>query len=242
MPHREWDAPVALAPWVAGLAASSDLGQPVPIRVLPDGGADLLFSAPASGGAWQVDVFGPKTRALVVRDGRRMQKLAVRLRPGAVARWLGIPAHELADRALPLEPLVGSEIRELSERLAGARNLAEQRAALVRSLARRAARLAPPPTLVEAALTRTLASSGRLATRTLASELGTSERQLERAFREHVGLGPKRFARIVRLRAARRALARGASQIEAALAAGYHDQAHLHRDSRALTGVAPSAL
>jgi AraC-like DNA-binding protein len=61
-------------------------------------------------------------------------------------------------------------------------------------------------------------------------------------FREHVGLGPKRFARIVRLRAARQVLARGASQIEVALAAGYHDRAHLHRDSRALTGVTPSAL
>jgi methylphosphotriester-DNA--protein-cysteine methyltransferase len=110
------------------------------------------------------------------------------------------------------------------------------------ALTRRAARLAPPPALVEAALTRTRASCGRLATRSLASELGTSERQLERAFREHVGLGPKRYARIVRLRAAREALARGASQLEAALAAGYHDQAHLHRDARALTGTTPLAL
>jgi AraC-like DNA-binding protein len=242
MPHSEWNAPEALVPWVAGLAASTDEGEPSAIRVLPDGGADLLFSAPAVGGGWQVEVFGPKTRALVVRDPQRMQKLAVRLRPGAVARWLGIPAHELSDRALPLEPLLGSEVREMVERIANARSPAEQRVELLHALTRRAAGLAAPPALVEAALTRTLASHGRLGTRALARELGASERQLERAFREHVGLGPKRFARIVRLRAARRSLARGASQLEAALAAGFHDQAHLHRDARALTGLAPSAL
>ena len=125
-----------------------------------------------------------------------MQKLAVRLRPGAVACWLGVPAHELADRALSLEALLGSEIRELVERLGNASSRAAQRADLLQALTRRAARLEPPAALVEAALTRTHASRGRLATRTLARELGTSERQLERAFREHVGLGPKRFARI----------------------------------------------
>ena len=242
MSHWDWEAPGELAPWVAGLAASTDVGEPAPVRVLPDGGADLLFSAPASGCVWQVEVFGPKTRALVVHDRRRMQKLAVRLRPGAVACWLGVPAHELADRTLPLEELLGSEIRELVERLGNSSSRAAQRADLLQALTRRAARLEPPAALVEAALTRTHASRGRLATRTLARELGTSERQLERAFREHVGLGPKRFARIVRFRTARHALARGASQIEAALAAGYHDQAHLHRDARALTGVTPSAL
>ncbi|MEN8160964.1 MAG: helix-turn-helix domain-containing protein [Myxococcota bacterium] len=242
MSHWEWDAPAALAPWILGLAASTDEGEPPSVRVLPDGGADLLCSAPAQGGAWQIDVFGPKRRALVVRDRDPMQKLAVRLRPGAAARWLGAPAHALADRALPLESLRGGEAHELAERLAGAASRAEQIGAMVGVLARRAADLEPPPPLVEAALSRTRASGGRLVTRTLARELGTSERQLERAFREHVGLGPKRFARIVRLGAAHRALAGGASQLEAALAAGYHDQAHLHRDARALAGVAPSAL
>lgn len=242
MPHWQWDAPAALGPWIAGLAASTDEGEPAPVRVLPDGGVDLLLSAPAEGGAWQIEVFGPKRRALVVRDRRPTQKLAVRLRAGAAARWLGIPAHTLADRVLPLAALRGDTARALADRLARSTSRAEQLARLLGALARRAAEVEPPPPLVEAALSRTRASGGRLATRALARELGASERQLERAFREHVGLGPKRFARIVRLAAARRALARGASQLEAALAAGYHDQAHLHRDARALAGVVPSAL
>jgi hypothetical protein len=39
MPHWEWDAPAALAPWIAGLAASTDEGEPPSVRLLPDGGS-----------------------------------------------------------------------------------------------------------------------------------------------------------------------------------------------------------
>jgi transcriptional regulator GlxA family with amidase domain len=86
------------------------------------------------------------------------------------------------------------------------------------------------------------ATGGTLDIRTVARELGSSERRLERAFREHIGIGAKRFARGVRLGRARSALACGASQLEAVLAAGYYDQAHLHRECRALAGVGPAEL
>jgi AraC-like DNA-binding protein len=242
MPYWQWQAPPPLSPWLVGLAASADTGAPEPVRVLPDGGIDLLFSAPAAGGGWTAEVFGPKTHALLVHDRERTEKMAVRLRPGAAARWLGVPAHALTDRALPLDTLWGGAARELTARLAEARSGAARRACIEAALLARAARSEGPPPLALAAVSRLVASGGRTATAALARGLGASERRLERVFREHVGLGPKRLARIVRLWEARSALARGASQLEAALAAGYHDQAHFHRDCRALAGCVPSAL
>jgi AraC-like DNA-binding protein len=210
--------------------------------VLPDGATDLLLSAPAAGGDFTAEVFGPKTSALVVEDREPMEKIAVRLRPGAAARWLGVPAHALADRAVPLEAFWGREARELAARLAEAPGREARRALVEAALLARAARVAEPVRWVDAAVGMIVASGGRAPVRALAERIGASERRLERAFREHVGLAPKRFARIVRLGCARRALARGASQLEAALAAGYHDQAHLHRDCRTLAGVPPSLL
>ena len=237
MSHAEWAAPQGLAPWVAGFAASADEGAPEPVRVLSDGGADLLFSAPDAGGDWRAEVFGPKSRALLVADARRMQKIAVRLRPGAAALWLGAPAHELTDRALPLAAFWGAAAPELCERLASA---AGSRGALLT-----AALLARRPESDEAsALARRAArrlASG-VAIPALLRELGFGERRLERVFAEHVGLAPKRFARVARLLRARRALQSGAPQLEAALEAGYYDQAHLHRDCRALAGVGPARL
>jgi methylphosphotriester-DNA--protein-cysteine methyltransferase len=55
-----------------------------------------------------------------------------------------------------------------------------------------------------------------------------------------VGYGPKRLARVLRLR---RALARAAAGEElaaAAFSAGYADQAHLGHDCRELAGVPPT--
>jgi AraC-like DNA-binding protein len=242
MPYWRWEPPSPLASWLVGLAASADAGAPQPVRVLPDGGVDLLFSAPAAGGRWSAEVFGAKTSALVVRDREPTQRLAVRLRPGTAASWLGVPAHSIVDRALPLEAFWGRAACELEERLAEARGRTAQRAYVEEALLARVADLVGPATLASAAVSRIVANGGRIAARALACELGASERRLERVLREHVGLGPKRFARIVRLWEARNALARGASQLEAALAAGYHDQAHLHRDSRSLAGCRPSAL
>jgi AraC-like DNA-binding protein len=242
MPRRQWSAPGPLGRFVAGLAASWDDGAPAPVRVLPDGAAELLFSMPAGGGAVMAEVFGPKTRALLVRDPEPTEKIAVRLRPGAAARCLGVPAHTLADEALPLDFLWGREAKELAERLAEARGRDTRCALVEAALLARAARVAAPVASVEAAVAAIVASGGCAPVRTLARGLGASERRLERAFREHVGLGPKRFARVVRLERARSALACGASQLEAALAAGYHDQAHFHRDCRELAGVGPADL
>jgi methylphosphotriester-DNA--protein-cysteine methyltransferase len=242
VPQWEWNAPRALAPWLAGLAASTDDSAPEAVRVLPDGGIDLLFSAPAGGGAWTAEVFGAKTTALVVEDAERMDKIAVRLRPGAAARWLGVPAHSLTDRAVPLDALWGRAARELTARLDEARDPSARRALVEAALLTRAPREAEPSAAVDVAVAAIVANGGRAPVHALARVLGTGGRRLERAIREHVGLAPKRFARIVRLGRARSALAHGASQLEAALAAGYFDQAHLHRDCRALAGVAPAEL
>jgi AraC-like DNA-binding protein len=241
MPLWQWNAPRALSPWLAGLAASTDEAAPERVRVLPDGCVDLLFSAPASGGGWTAEVFGAKSGALVVEDAERMEKIAVQLRPGAAARWLGVPAHTLTDRAVPLDALWGRAARELTARLGEARGRGARRTLVEATLLTRVP-CGARPTAVDVAVAAIVADGGRAPVHALTQALGTSGRCLERAFREHVGLAPKRFARIVRLARAESALRDGASQLEAVLVAGYFDQAHFHRDCRALAGVGPGEL
>ncbi|QBI21048.1 AraC family transcriptional regulator [Egibacter rhizosphaerae] len=78
----------------------------------------------------------------------------------------------------------------------------------------------------------------------LAAELGWSGRHLTRRFRQHVGLPPKRFARLVRFRRALALLeqADGPSPAEVALLAGYYDQAHLANEVRAMGGRTPAEI
>ncbi|NUR97049.1 MAG: helix-turn-helix domain-containing protein [Kribbellaceae bacterium] len=72
-----------------------------------------------------------------------------------------------------------------------------------------------------------------------AARLGVSERYLRRVFRQAVGVSPKHFTRISRVRSV---LGQPARWAEAAAYAGYSDQSHLIADFRALMRVTPKAF
>jgi AraC-like DNA-binding protein len=76
----------------------------------------------------------------------------------------------------------------------------------------------------------------------LAAAAGVSMRTLQRAFTEHIGIGPKWFLRRYRIYEAGEQVARSAHVDWAELAAdlGYADQAHLTRDFTAAFGLPPA--
>jgi AraC-like DNA-binding protein len=76
----------------------------------------------------------------------------------------------------------------------------------------------------------------------LTRHLGLSHSALERRFRRLVGITPKRFASVMRLRRAVALRRRGADFTAVAHAAGYFDQSHFIHDFRRATGSAPHAF
>jgi AraC-like DNA-binding protein len=75
----------------------------------------------------------------------------------------------------------------------------------------------------------------------VAKQLGITARHLRRAFLESVGIGPKDFARTVRLQRAVQRAAASDDWGRIAADVGYYDQAHLIADFRELVGLTPSA-
>ncbi|MGD0927225.1 MAG: AraC family transcriptional regulator [Streptosporangiaceae bacterium] len=75
----------------------------------------------------------------------------------------------------------------------------------------------------------------------LAAAAGCSRYAAYRAFRSVAGLAPGEYQRQLRLRDARRALARGTQAGQAAADAGFADQAHLTRWFRRCYGITPAA-
>jgi AraC-like DNA-binding protein len=155
--------------------------------------------------------------------------LLLQIAPAAARQLLGLPIAELTDHVIPLEDVSRALTRELTQRLETGR-LAE----LVRPLPgeRAAARFA--------AAAKALASGCTV--RDVAAQVTLSERQLERLVREHAGMAPKLFARIVRFRRAVITARAGTPLATAAALHGYADQAHFNRDARTFTGRAPHAL
>ncbi|MFE7133511.1 helix-turn-helix domain-containing protein [Streptomyces sp. NPDC057638] len=197
--------------------------------VLPDGCMDLLWTP------GQLLVAGPDTRAHRTPPGTPYAGL--RLPPGAAPALLGVPAHELRDRRVPLADLWGERrTRPLAARVDAAPDPAAALEALALTLAA-VPDGAPDPRTAE--IVRLLAAGATVAS--AASTVGLGARQLHRRSLHAFGYGPKTLARILRLQHALALLHQGRPLATAAAVSGYADQPHLARETRALTGITLTA-
>ncbi|MFB6831867.1 helix-turn-helix domain-containing protein [Streptomyces hydrogenans] len=197
--------------------------------VVPDGCMDLIW---ADG---RLLVAGADTRAH--RSAEAVARYAgLRFAPGDAPRLLGVPAAELRDRRVDLADLWGAGP---ARRLAGRIGTAPDPAAALEAYALRgAARTGPADPLVRAVAARL--GAGRPVAET-ADALGLGVRRLHRLSLAAFGYGPSVLARVLRLQRALALLRAGLPPAEAAARAGYTDQAHLSRDTRALAGTTPAA-
>ena len=187
---------------------------------------------------------GPGTAPVRLAPTGRVDVIGVRLEAGVAAKFIDVPVRELVNRVPELAAVAGEFARGLGEELFAPGRPERWSDVLERRLLRAVEHAgATRADALEHAVAHARASGGRASVAELARAVGLSTRQLERAFRECVGLGPKTFARLVRFQRALALLRRPRSNL-AAIAArcGYFDQAHLVRDFRQFAHTSPSRL
>jgi AraC-like DNA-binding protein len=200
---------------------------------------DFLFDLTGDG----PEVVGTMTRPLAVHRGPTMDLLGIRFRPGGIGAFLHrLPADELTDDVVSLTDVWGADANQLFTRLQETPATADRVALLDAALLDRIG------TASGDAVARDVAAlveraEGRIRVEDLARAAGLGRRQLERRFLAAVGIAPKVACRVVRFQAALRRIRDEPTRSLAAiaLAAGYHDQAHLTRDFVALAGTPPGA-
>ncbi|WP_018240024.1 helix-turn-helix domain-containing protein [Ensifer sp. BR816] len=215
-------------------------GAALPIAVVPDGCADIIWTSRG------LAVVGPDRVAAFPRLAPGETIVGARFRIGAAAIFLRTPLSELTGQMLPLDLLWGRVAGEVDERLASARDASERFTVLASALGGRLSTVrAPSPNVVS--LVKHLHERRPTAAdpiRALARTTGLSERSLRRLCLEHFGYGAKTLDRILRLQrflAACRGRPRKNLAI-LALDAGYADQAHLSREARELTTLTPREI
>lgn len=231
MTYREHAPPPALAPWVECLWERR--GEPgAPVRVVPDGCIDVVWREGVG-----THVAGPNTVAFLVEVDPDAAVAGARLHPGAAPALLRIEACAVLDGHAPIADVLGDDGGRLASRL---ESTEDRVGSLLAFLSSRAAGAPAPDPLVRAAATRLQDPATRVAG--VAADLAISERHLRRRVEALVGYGPKRLARILRLRRALNVAYRGEELARVAADAGYADQAHFAQDCRALAGVPPTHL
>lgn len=177
----------------------------------------------------------------LVEHGGAQEGVQVRLTPLGARVLFGVPMHELTNRVVELDALLGRYGDELVERLWDVAGYERRLALLDSALAARLADAPWPASELSWAWGRMRASAGRTSVSWLAAELGWSHRRLIARFRDHIGLPPKTLGRVLRFERVARLLRESAEPrlAEVAFECGYYDQAHLNRDFRQFAGTTP---
>jgi AraC-like DNA-binding protein len=181
---------------------------------------------------------GQMDHHVTVHAGARVDVVGVRFHPTGAHPFFRFPMAEIANELVPLDDLVG-----LHHRLGSESSTEERKRALDAFLPAGYGNTSAHDPDLERAVSTVVRSEGRISVDALAAGMGVGPRQLERRFRERVGLGPKRFAKVLRFQSVfRRAFPDERRWAALALDCGYYDQSHFIRDFKSFTGRSPSAL
>jgi len=255
MDYRETNPAPALRAYVRcywTLAAAGTSAAPAQ-RVLPDGCVEIVINlgdpfirhdvVGRTERQARLLLVGPTTRHMSIAPTGAIRLVGIRFAPGGALPFMSVAPREVRDVAPSLGDVAQPFDADVVERLAEAKPGAES-VILDEALGRRLSRASRmTDRRVQLAVRATFTAARPLRVDTLQSLTGLGTRQIERAFRDDVGFGPKTLCRLVRFQRVVRAIERRKRPAWAALAAefGYADQSHLAREFRELAGTTLTA-
>ena len=199
-------------------------------------------SAPSAvfAGGWFMGVW---TRRFLFEYPARVRLVGVHFKPWGMSPFVDMPAAELRDRWVPVDAVWQRSLDRIRNQAGDIASAAETLRVLEQELR---SRLAEAPSrgldLVQHTGGRLETSWGAVPVGALTDAAGVSSNHLAAQFKFHVGVTPKRVARIYRF--ARLILSvdalRPVDWPGLAYRAGYFDQAHFSREFKDFTGHTPT--
>lgn len=170
--------------------------------------------------------------------------LIVVFQPDGLSKLLGISVNEVLDKIIRIEDIFGMKGLMLHEKLFSQPNL-EGKLNLLNSYF---LKLIPKHSmsnriLIQTSLDFIIKNRGTITISQLVKHTGYSERHIERAFSESIGISPKKFGNIVKLHSFLRMLKNKTVEnnfTAFSYEAGYFDQSHLIKEFKKFTGITPS--
>jgi len=188
-------------------------------------------------------IIGPQLSRVDLTMGNRMLVIIVMFKPGGMHRLLGIPMYELLGEPFATELFFGKEIETIIGQLNETSDF-ERMLKIVHDFLCEKARKLKKALPLENVLDLFINTNYPIRVDQMAAEACVSVRQLERQFKERIGMPPKEFARLVRFSKAWILKEKNdeISWTQIAHTCHYADQMHLIRDFKEFAGVTPTIL
>lgn len=213
------------------------------IFTLNGGSAELLQN-----GHWlplaDVLLAGIQTAPSMWRACGGTEIFGIRIKPETFFKLFGISVAEIYQKHMSVHLVTGTKFNWLIDLIRQAKNTRERVAIAESFFYKKLALSKHSNSLLTEALRKIWAEEGNITTASLSKYVYIGERQLQRIFKNEVGISPKLYSRIIRFKMAyeRASAGRPSAWTDVAYDYGYTDQAHFVKDFKCFTGVTPTAL
>lgn len=221
-------------------------------KILPGTGTELMFHyyEPFVGTNQKAEIFrapnchifSPRYGCYQLDPAKQAGFISVRFRAGAFRHFCKESGHELIDSFIDINELWGKEGQEFGQRVLEAKNHEERIIIIESFLTMFLNRYHRPTSWLDMAVKKIFYGCNAVALTDVSRDVFISDRQLQRKFREAVGVSPKTFQQISRFETVLKHLLLNKKQdyLGIALEHGYYDQSHFIKDFKTYLGECPS--
>ena len=186
-------------------------------------------------------ILGLFTRPYEVQFRGMVKVFAIRFKPEGFYNVFGVPASEFKERYEDMSIVLGTEFIDLSHRVREEKSIA----GIIRRVERHLLKNIQTNNIELSYVNRAaelIRQTKSIRIEELSNQVYISQRQLEREFKDKIGISPKQYLRIIRLNEVQRLLDNNnlMDLTSVAYYCGYFDQAHFINDFKRITGKKPT--
>jgi AraC-like DNA-binding protein len=210
--------------------------------IVPDGCLDIIFEVDKQTNDYNCFIVGMMSKPIFTSpDFSKKQIYAIRFNPGGAYSFFKNDLDDFTDLKVDFKNVSKNLEKKLAAIFLSKNSLYEKIKYLDAFFLRRFIEWGQNAVIMNS-LTNIFSAKGNMEIKKLAQGQYVSERQLNRLFKQWIGLSPKEFTRIIRFQNALRniMLADNVNWSSLAVESGYHDQAHFISEFKAFTGITPT--
>jgi AraC-like DNA-binding protein len=244
MKYKQFHPHPALTPYIdAYWTVHGSMPQPRLEKILPDGCVDIIFNL---GDDCRTDdnrflmksekayLVGTMTRYKETLMHEETHLLGIRFKPAAFSVFYNYTSlHELTDKTIECDKILTPDLKQTLQH-----SIAYLNHFFLNKISK-------PKHYLFQVIENIQRNKGQIKVDTLVQDHFTTARQLERSFRQHIGVSPKEFISFTRYQQALKTIQQknpNTSLLDIAFECGYYDHSHLTNEIKRYTGVVPSQL
>ena len=185
---------------------------------------------------------GFRTEPITIPSGKESEMLIVQFKKGRAFSFLIEPMQNLVNFVVDAELVIDPEILNIRERLLEASKPLQKFLVLEKLLLKIYLRKLNENPLVDFAVSTIIAAPNQCSIKTISDKVGYSQKQVIKLFKEHVGVAPKEFLKVIRFQKAIQLIENhiAVDWTQIAYDCGFYDQSHFIADFKNFSGFTPS--